>query len=311
MDKRAYSELRLEELRILHTLLQERSITRTAVLMDTTQPAISKVLRHLREQFGDPLFVRNNNAMQPTARALDIAGKLDHLLRAADELRAAADSFDPARSDRRFSLLLTDVGMIRFLPELTSRLAAIAPGVNLRAIPLDARQFEQKLEAGEADLAIGVFPKAAARLRRQRLYFDNYVSVVRKRHPRRRALQSRSGFLAERHILVTASESGHAAHGNAEHAIMAEIPTENIRLRVPSFVAGAVVAAESDEIVTLPAHLAKRIAGPLGLIAFRPPIVLPRIEISQYWHERYHRDAAHRWIRSLTFELFSSNASQD
>jgi DNA-binding transcriptional LysR family regulator len=110
---------------------------------------------------------------------------------------------------------------------------------------------------------------------------------------------------------VTASEAGHAAHGNAEHAIMAEIPSENIRLRVPSFVAGAVVAAESDEIVTLPAHLARRIAGPLGLFPFRAPIVLPRIEISQYWHERYHRDAAHKWIRSLTFELFASNASQD
>lgn len=308
MDKRAYSELRLEELRILSVLLRERSITRTADLMDTTQPAISKVLKHLREQFGDPLFVRNGHAMQPTARALDIAAKLDLMLRSADELRVVADGFEPMHSDRRFSLLLTDVGMIRFLPELTTRIATIAAGVTLRALPLDTRQFEQKLETGDADLAIGVFPKAAAHLRRQRLYVDDYVSVVRKRHPRLAAVKSRRGFVGERHILVTASEAGHAAHGNAEHAIVADVPSQNILLRVPSFVAGAIVAAAGDEIVTLPANLAKRIAEPLGLVSFRPPIALPRIEISQYWHERYHRDAAHRWIRGLTFDLFSSRA---
>ena len=66
--------------------------------------------------------------------------------------------------------------MIRFLPPLIARVAAIAPRVNIRAMPLDSRQFELKLEAGEADLALGAFPKAARHLRRQRLYFDGYAT---------------------------------------------------------------------------------------------------------------------------------------
>jgi len=69
MDRTAYSELNLPDLRVLSVLLRERSITRTAELMGTTQPAISKVLGHLRRQFSDPLFVRNGRAMQPTTRA--------------------------------------------------------------------------------------------------------------------------------------------------------------------------------------------------------------------------------------------------
>jgi DNA-binding transcriptional LysR family regulator len=305
MDKRAYSELRLDELRILRTLLQERSITRTAELMRTTQPGISKVLKHLREQFDDPLFVRRGNAMQPTARAVDISSRLQHLLRAADDLRAAADAFDPMRSERRFTLLVTDVGMIRFLPPLISRIAVKAPHVSVCAVQLDQREFEQKLEAGEADLALGALPKAAGYLRRQRLYFDSYVSVIRKGHPAIAASRLREGFLAARHIVVTSSQAGHAAHGVAERVMVAEIPAANILLRVPSFVAAAVVAGETDGIATLPANLAKRIAAPLGLMSFAPPVALPRIEITQYWHERYHRDAAHRWIRSLSFDLFS------
>ncbi len=305
----ASSELNLRELRILHALLHERSITRTAELLATTQPGISKVLRHLRAQFGDPLFVRNGHAMQPTAKALEIADQVRTLLGVADSLRASATAFDPVRSDRTFSLLLTDVGMIRFLPPLIAHVAAIAPRVNIRAMPLDSRQFELKLEAGEADLALGAFPKAPRHLRRQRLYFDGYVTVVRKGHPKIPAVRSRAGFLAQRHILVTASETGHAAHGTAQRVLTSQIAPGNIMLRVPSFIAGAIVAAETDGLTTLPANLAKRLAGPLGLAAFETPIALPRIEITQYWHERYHRDPAHRWFRSITSELFGATAS--
>ena len=306
MDQEAYSELSLRELRVLHALLQQRSITLTAQAMETTQPSISKTLRRLRAQFADPLFVRNGQTMQPTAKALDIADRLQALLAAADGLRSAATEFDPAGSDRLFSLLLTDVGMIRFLPPLIARVATAAPNVSVRAVPLDARQFEHRLESGEADLAFGAFPKAARHLRRQRLYFDSYSSVLRKHHPRARKCQAVSGFLAERHILVTGSETGHAAHRTAHRVLSSAIASANVMLRVPSFIAGAIVAAETDGVATLPTNLAKRLAGPLGLVAFETPIALPRIEIAQFWHERYHRDAGHKWLRRLTFELFSS-----
>ncbi len=305
------SELSLRELRVLNALLHERSITRTAELLSTTQPGVSKMLRHLRAQFADPLFVRHGHAMQPTTKALEISDTLRTLLEAADSLRASATAFDPVHSDRTFSLLLTDVGMIHFLPPLIARVAALAPKASIRAMPLDARQLELKLEAGEADLALGAFPKAARHLRRQRLYFDGYVTVARKGHPKMSAARSRAGFLAQRHILVTASETGHAAHMTAQRVLASQISPAHIMLRVPSFIAGAIVAAETDGLATLPANLAKRLAEPLGLVAFETPIALPRIEITQYWHERYHRDAAHRWFRSVTFDLFGATRGRN
>ena len=306
MANLAYPEMDLRELRVLDVLLRECSITRTAQALETTQPAISKTLRRLREQFADPLIVRDGHAMRPTAKALEMAVQLRALLDAADGLRAEALGFEAGTSDRMFSLLLTDVGMIRFLPPLISAVAAVAPGVRLRAVPLDSREFELKLETGEADLALGAFPHAAGYLRRQRLYSDSYLSVVRKRHPRLAKVRSRAGFLDERHILITASETGHAAHGEAQRVLTVEIAPSNVLLRVPSFIAGAIVASQTDGVATLPANLADSIAGPLGLVAFKTPIALPRIEIAQFWHERYHRDAAHRWIRAKTFELFGN-----
>ena len=55
-------------------------------------------------------------------------------------------------------------------------------------------------------------------------------------------------------------------------------------------------------------HLADIIAEPLGLVTVKTPLQLPRIDIAQYWHERYHRDPAHQWIRSVIFETFGASS---
>ena len=306
----AFHELSLKDLRVLQVLLRECSITLAAQVLETTQPDVSKRLAYLRRQFGDQLLVRNGQTMQPTAKATDIAPQVKRLLDTADALQADALVFDPATSDRLFGLLVSDVGMVRFVPPLLERMADAAPRVRLRAVPLGSWQIESKLESGEADLALGAFPRAASHLRRQKLYSDGYVSVVRKDHPRLREMRSPAGFGAQRHILITASEIGHAAHSQAERAISTKIAPSNILLRVPSFLAGAIVASQTDGIATLPANLAASVAAPLGLVAFKTPLALPRIEIAQYWHERFHHDAAHRWLRAMTFELFGEGRRQ-
>jgi len=300
--------LDLRDLRVLDTLIREGSITRTAQVLETTQPAISKLLRRLRLRFADPLVVRRGSGVQPTARAVEMAAQISALLDMADSLWRERMPFDPRKSLKTFSLLLTDVGMVRFLPPLVARLADLAPNVKVRALPLDSRHFALKLESGEADLALVAFPRAAGHLRFQRLYSDGYVSVTRRGHPRATEARTRKGFLAEQHILITASETGHAAHHEAQRVLARAIPPSNVLLQVPSFVAGAIVASQTDGVATLPANLAALVATPLGMTMFRTPVPLPRFEIAQYWHERYHRDPAHKWLRSITLELFGSRA---
>lgn len=55
-------------LRVLATLLAEGSVTRTAVRLDQSQPAISAALRRLRDITGDPLLVRGKSGLVPTER---------------------------------------------------------------------------------------------------------------------------------------------------------------------------------------------------------------------------------------------------
>jgi DNA-binding transcriptional LysR family regulator len=301
------TDLRLRDFKVLSVVLRERSLTRAAEALDTTQPSVSKVLARLRTHFGDPLFVRTGQAMHPTSMAQEIAEPLRGLLLAADALCTPRQSFDPRTSDRIFKVLTTDVGSARFFPPLLSKMAKEGPKLTLQAVPLDSRHFEAKLETGEADLALGAFPKPPRGLRRQHLYYDGYLSVARKDHPKLRTLNKRSGFCAARHIVVVASDIGHAAQQIVQQALEVEVAAENIMLRVPSFVVAALVASRTEGVATIPANLAISLAEQLGLATIRPPFPLPLFEIAQFWHEKYQRDPGHRWMRSTTFDLFAKS----
>ncbi|MGH7039738.1 MAG: LysR substrate-binding domain-containing protein [Stellaceae bacterium] len=299
-------DISLRHLRVLIVLLEVGSLTRAAQLLETTQPTVSKILARLRLHFGDPLFVRVGLAMRPTPKAIALAQPLRELLTTSAAMRASAASFDPRASAREFSVIVTEVGMIALLPPLMSRLEGAGAGLRLKAVPLDARRLEVLLEAGEADLALGAFPAAAPGLRRQPLYADPYVSVARRGHPRLGELTRAEGFLRERHIIVTASNAGHAAHRTLDRALNARLAPGRVQVRVPSFVTSAFVASCTDAIGTLPEKLAECLAGRLGLAVFPTPLPLPGIEIGQFWHERVHRDPGHRWFRAAVRTLFGA-----
>ena len=303
------NDLKLRDLRVLEVMLTECSLTRAALRLDTTQPSVSKALSRLRAHFGDPLLVRDGQAMRPTPKGAEMLTPVRELLRAASGIGNAENgAFDPASSNRKFKLLVSDVGMVLFLPALTAHLAACGPKLKLEAVPLDSHDFEARLASGEADLAVGAYAKAPQDLRRQLLYHDGYLSVVRRGNPRKRQLKRIAEFSSAQHIVVTASETGHTAHRMAQETIEAAVAAESILLRLPSFIAAALVAAGTDGVATLPANLAISVKERLQLATFRPPVKMPPISVAQYWHARYHQDPGHRWLRQTCFSLFARSA---
>jgi DNA-binding transcriptional LysR family regulator len=301
------NDIGLRHLRVLTLLLEVRSLTRAAEILGMTQSSVSKTLSKLRSHFGDALLVRVGLAMHPTPKAIELTQPLRELLNASDAMRSSTLSFDPRSSGREFSVLATEVGMIQVVSPLMSHLAKMGRNLRLKALPLDSRQFGARLEAGEADVALGAFPGAAPTLRRQHLFSDGYLSVVRNGHPRSTKLTTASAFLSERHIVVTSSTSGHGVHHALESAFASKLNPEQIQIRLPSFVTAAFVASRTDAVATIPARLAKYLMDDLALTSFRTPLKLPHIEISQFWHERVHEDRGHRWFRAAIFDLFGTS----
>lgn len=78
--------LDLNLLKALDALLDERNVTRAAVRLAITQPAMSGMLTRLRDSFDDPLFVRTQRGVVPTQRALELAGPVKQVLGEVDAL---------------------------------------------------------------------------------------------------------------------------------------------------------------------------------------------------------------------------------
>ena len=303
-------DISFRHLKVLSLLLEVQSLTRAAEILNSNQPTVSKILGKLRAHFDDPLFVRVGLAMHPTPKALEIVEPLRALLEVSESLRAPSSKFDPGSSNREFKVLVTEGGMIRLLPPLMHDFQLAGRGLRLKALPFDSREFASKLETGEADVALGAFPGALGTLKHQKLYSDSYVSIVRRDHPRLALLSAAESFWQERHIVVTSSSTGHAAHQLLEQILLSKLEPSQIQISIPSFVTCAFVASRTDAIGTIPKRLAAFLAPDLPLAVFAPPLTLPTIDIEQFWHERVSRDSGHRWLRSRIYALFGKQIAK-
>src|SRR6266849_10586039 len=102
------ASLDLNLLVALRELLGERNVTRAAERLGVTQPAASAALARLRRHFGDELLVRDRGEYTLTALGVQLAEQVDAVCAAAERLFAASADFDPATSEREFTLVMAD-----------------------------------------------------------------------------------------------------------------------------------------------------------------------------------------------------------
>jgi DNA-binding transcriptional LysR family regulator len=103
-------------------------------------------------------------------------------------------------------------------------------------------------------------------------------------------------FLRERHAVAQAQGTGHHA---VEAALQRMGLLDAIGTRVPHFLALPPIIAASEMIATIPRPLAELMRPIAPVRIFPVPVRLPKLVIEQFWHERFHDDAASRWLRAL------------
>ena len=195
-------------LAVFDEVYKTRSVSRAGDNLGLSQTSVSLALGRMRRQFNDPLFVRTSEGMLPTPHAVALVG----LLRQALELLRTATHqqvvFDPATSNRRFRISMTDISHLQFLPALMQRVGKLAPEVHIEMLRITAAT-PKLLEAGESDLAVGFMPELEAGFYQQKLFDQGFACVVRRNHPRIEARMTSSIYKRERHVAITAVGSGH------------------------------------------------------------------------------------------------------
>ena len=298
-------DIDLNLLLVFNQLLAERRVSKVAEILGMTQPGVSNALKRMRVLLGDELFVRTARGMEPTPYALRLAEPIGYALSTIYDTLNEVAHFDPATSTRKFTLGMTDIGEVYFLPKLMKVLRRHAPGITVSTVRNTAVNLQDELEAGHVDLAIGLLPQLKTGYFQRRLFRQRYVCMFRKGHPLDKASMTVDEFRDADHVTVVSSGTGHAI---ADIAIERQGIKRNIGLTVPHFVAVGHILSNSAMIATVPERYAMACVEPFGLRYIPHPLELPEININVFWHAKFNKDPVSQWLRSLIFDHFADSA---
>ncbi len=295
-------DLDLNLLVAFHALLQESSVTRAGRKLGVSQPAISYALAKLRKTFGDPLFVRVGDQMRPTARAQALSPAVVRVLDLINTEMLNRQAFDPITARRRLSLSMSDVGESNFVAPILQQLVAEMPNVDLAVHPVQPGELQEALATGAIDLALGYFPDLkGASIFQQTLFKAGFVCVARAGNPFMKEKLTLRRFISAPHVAL---QSGARTQGFIERDLRAAGIDRQVKLTVQHFMTLIEVLPRTDLIAVVPVGAAQSSARAIALDVQALPYSSSRFPVKQYWHKRYHHDAANQWFRGEIRRLF-------
>jgi DNA-binding transcriptional LysR family regulator len=298
----AMADLDIRLLRVFLEIYETKNISQAAVVLGLSQPTISIHLSKLRTHFGDQLFVRSSQGMEATPFAIDLHS---YAVKAVSSLEAASNlqsHFDPRRSDRTFRIATTDISHIVLLPRMLNRLGELAPHINLQISHI-GQETAGMLETGEMDIAVGFMPQLDAGFYQQKMFKQRYLCIAAKGHGYDTTPLTVESFLKASHVRVISGGTGHFI---VEKLLRDQQIQRRIALEVPNYLGLLEIVARTQLLAIVPEGLTRAIKPEDGLHVLELPrqISLPEYHVKQHWHERNHRDPAHRWLRRAITDLF-------
>ena len=303
--------LDLNLLLVFDALASERSVTQAAAKIGLSQPALSNALARLRTLLKDPLFERFAGQMQPTPRARQLLVPLSEAISKLREALETQAAFQPEKSKREFLIATNDYAESLLLAPIVQRLQQDAPSIAVRTVRTDYLFIPpvERLQSGELDLALGFFgdlPQPQSGLLSQCLMGDRLVCILRASHPRADRKLTLRTFAETAHVRVMYPQNERL--GSIDPILRSRGLSRRIAVTVPHYLTIPAIVAKSNLIGVVPEHLARRVARPLRLKIFEPPIALPDITIVMTWHERLQFDLAHTWFRDCVSAAATSKS---
>ncbi|KTT23457.1 LysR family transcriptional regulator [Pseudacidovorax intermedius] len=295
-DQALFDKIDLHLIRVLYTVLTDRSVSRAALRLGMYQPAVSAALKRLRELSGDPLLVRSGSGMVPTEAGLRMIEPAASILRAAEMLFSDVRGFDPQTAATTFRIAANDYLDPVFLPLLVTQIKRLAPLTRIEIHPLSSdSDYHAHLAQGTLDLVIGNWLKPPEDLHMSRLFGDEVVSMVSQEHPAVRRGWDLDTWLEAEHIAPTPTHPG--ARGIIEQLLDAIGRQRNITARCAHFSLIPQMVASSLLVLTTGRQFCERFAQQLPVRILDCPATLPRLLYYQLWHERTHSSSAAQWLR--------------
>jgi DNA-binding transcriptional LysR family regulator len=279
-------------------LIEERSVSRAALRIGLSQPAMSNALSRLRAAFGDPLFERRGQGMAPTPRAEQAAAAVRAGLVLLREALGSEPAFVPAQSSRTFRIALTDHAEWVLWPKLLARIRRAAPDLRLHIRRLESLFVapEAELRSGALDAAVSLFSESRSSdpgTRLESLRAEPHVVALRKGHSLLRHPLTLERYAAADHVGVIYRAE---AWGLIDQELGVRGFRRKLKLAVPHFLSALDAVASSDLIATLPRDLVRREGRRRGIASRPVPYPFPPVALRLAWHARSQNDPGVTWF---------------
>jgi DNA-binding transcriptional LysR family regulator len=258
-----------------------------------TQSAISHALARLREIFEDPLFIRRPNGLEPTQRALEIAPRIDELLRLTDAAIDTGRAFDPATTRRNFRIAAGDFMCALIAAPLLKTFETEAPNATFSFRFALGQTALDALHRDEIDVAIGRLSPRSQAFHIDKLYDEEYCVIARKGHPRIQGAIDLPTFLDLGHVSISMSGSMEQLGDNS---LKRQGIVRRVVAAVPKFLIACTLVGQTDAIATMQRRLAMRYAQAMNLQVLNPPYSIEPFPIDAARRQQTSNDPASEWL---------------
>lgn len=277
-------------------VLEENSVTKAARRLGVTQSSVSHALARLRVFFGDPLFVRSGQSLQPTERALELRASVQAALDALEALTHER-AFNPGREPLSFVVAANDMQRDLIFPELLRDIDKEGLSIAFEFIPSGHPSLEM-LRHARCHLALTPFPPDGTDVIRKPIlngemmcFYDGSV---------RDAPATWADYCSADHLAVRFPDGGtslRALAGVDKSEIReAHVSVPNFN-GIPPFIKGTRMVATELDLNKL-CVLRDLDMAPL-------PMPTDRVSIFMCWHRRSTNDPAHGWLRGRIEKIAS------
>lgn len=288
---------------IFQAIMLRRSVVRAGEQVGLSPSAVSHALGRLRVMLNDELFARGPAGLEPSPRALELYAEIEQGLAHISSAIEAQHRFDPARSERVFTMQITDYVSGFLLPRLTERLCREAPGVSVQVLPFSVND-EPRSDAADLQLRFTTSEPQQLGARSLRVLTDRFIVVMRADHPAVGQPMTPELYAALKHVKLSPAATGTTI---VDDALARRGLRRRVVMTVPGWFDMAEIVERTDLVAVVPrrwpaadARLAKLHSVPLPLeeVAF---------SIDLCWEVRRERDPGQRWLRNLIAGLFAED----
>ncbi|WP_119008522.1 LysR family transcriptional regulator [Vibrio superstes] len=292
----------LNLLKTFDAVMKARSVNVAAEALDISAPAVSQALNRLREQYNDPLFIRDGRGIAPTNFAVELHAEVQEPLSMLLNGAKSRQHFDAPNSNRTFRISShKDIDLL-VVPALTKYRAEHAPNTTIEADieHVDEQSRHADLRQRKVDIILSTVPLEEHGYHNYKLFEQDLVVVFSTSHPRISGNSiTAEQFFSEQHILWNTQRMDSDTLDSVTDTVL---PKRRIAYKTSSALTGIVLAGGTDWLCVNARSIAEKVSRSDRFQICELPFEAKAVPIYMTWHHSQRSDRGHKWFRDALID---------